>query len=140
VFRNKATSGSLTTGSFQARQDYTAASGSSPNCVAVADINGDGKADIIPTIPTSTDSYSLLINDAINASPSVPVDNNLSANTIAENSANGTTVGVTGFSTDPEGSTVSYSLSDDAGGRFAINSSTGVVTVADGFFVRLILH
>src|SRR5258705_13861003 len=26
----------------------------------------------------------------------------------------------------------SYSLSDDAGGRFAIDSSTGVVTVADG--------
>ena len=28
--------------------------------------------------------------------------------------------------------TVTYSLTDDAGGRFAINASTGVVTVADG--------
>ena len=47
-----------------------------------------------------------------------------------ENSANGTTVGVTGLATDPDGTdVVAYSLDDNAGGRFTINSTTGVVTI-----------
>ena len=33
---------------------------------------------------------------------------------------------------DATTNTVTYSLVDDAGGRFAINGSSGVVTVADG--------
>ncbi len=51
---------------------------------------------------------------------------------IVENSANGTSLGIlTG--TDPDaGDTLTFSLSDSAGGRFAINSTTGEVTVADG--------
>ncbi len=61
-----------------------------------------------------------------------PTDLALSANTVAENATNGTVVGtITG--TDPDsGDTKSYSLTDTAGGRFAINSSTGQITVADG--------
>ncbi|MFN9852676.1 MAG: Ig-like domain-containing protein, partial [Planctomycetota bacterium] len=52
--------------------------------------------------------------------------------TVAENSSNGTAVGtVTGQDID-SGETLSYSLVNDAGGRFAIHSSTGVVTVANG--------
>ncbi|MFO0180876.1 MAG: cadherin domain-containing protein, partial [bacterium] len=51
--------------------------------------------------------------------------------TIAENSANGTAVGtVTGVDAD-SGDTRTWSLIDSAGGRFAINSSTGAVTVAN---------
>ncbi len=50
---------------------------------------------------------------------------------VAENSANGTTVGtVQGYDADA-GTTLTYSLTDNAGGRFAINSSTGAITVAD---------
>ena len=67
-----------------------------------------------------------------NAAPSAPLDVNVAANTVIENAAAGTIVGVTAFSTDPEATTVSYSLTNNAGGRFAINSSTGVVTVANG--------
>jgi Cadherin domain len=65
------------------------------------------------------------VNDA-------PTDLALSANTVAENAANGTLVGtVTG--TDPDsGDTKSYSFTDSASGRFAINSATGEITVADG--------
>ena len=65
------------------------------------------------------------VNDA-------PTDLSLSANTVAENAANGTVVGiVTG--TDPDtGDTQTYSLTNTAGGRFAINASTGEITVADG--------
>ncbi|WP_337842696.1 Ig-like domain-containing protein [Rheinheimera sp.] len=68
---------------------------------------------------------------AVNDAPSTPTDANVASNTVAENAANGTTVGITASSTDPD-SSVSYSLTDDAGGRFAIDSSTGVVTVLDG--------
>ncbi|MFN9987364.1 MAG: beta strand repeat-containing protein, partial [Pirellula sp.] len=51
--------------------------------------------------------------------------------TVAENSSNGTSVGtVVGQDVDT-GDTRTYSLVDSAGGRFAINSSTGQVTVAD---------
>lgn len=61
-----------------------------------------------------------------------PTDLNLSGNSIAENAATGTVVG-TVSATDPDsGDTKTYSLTDTAGGRFAINSSTGVITVANG--------
>jgi hypothetical protein len=61
-----------------------------------------------------------------------PTDLSLSANTVAENAANGTVVG-TVSGTDPDaGDTKAYSLTDSAGGRFAIDSSTGVLTVANG--------
>ncbi|MFO0077640.1 MAG: DUF4347 domain-containing protein, partial [Planctomycetota bacterium] len=61
-------------------------------------------------------------------------DANAAANSIAENSANGSTVGITAAASDADGSnnTITYSLTNTAGGRFTINSSTGVVTVADG--------
>ena len=58
-------------------------------------------------------------------------DSDGSADTVAENSPGGTAVGVSALATDGDGSdTVTYSLSDDAGGRFAIDSATGMVTVA----------
>ncbi|MHB8973952.1 MAG: DUF4347 domain-containing protein [Pirellulaceae bacterium] len=61
------------------------------------------------------------------------IDTNAAANQVAENAANGATVGITALATDPDvGDTVSYSLDNNAGGRFAINNITGVVTVADG--------
>jgi VCBS repeat-containing protein len=55
-----------------------------------------------------------------------------SVTSIAENSSSGTVVGlVTAVDPDRTG-TVTYSLTDTAGGRFAINSSTGQITVASG--------
>jgi Ca2+-binding RTX toxin-like protein len=64
-----------------------------------------------------------------NAAPSI-VD--LSGNAVYENAANGTVVG-TVSATDPDaGDTLTYALLDDAGGRFAIDPTTGAVTVADG--------
>jgi hypothetical protein len=60
-------------------------------------------------------------------------DSNAATNAVAEGAANGTAVGVTALATDPDGSAgVSYSLDANAGGRFAINATTGVVTVANG--------
>ncbi|HVJ67155.1 MAG TPA: cadherin domain-containing protein, partial [Caulifigura sp.] len=69
--------------------------------------------------------------DEFDVSPPADVDN--VANVVAENAANGTAVGVTASAIDEDGTTntVTYSLSDDAGGRFTIDQTTGVVTVAD---------
>src|SRR5207302_1220366 len=54
-----------------------------------------------------------------------------SGGSISEGASNGDHVGITAASTDVHGGTVTFSLTDTAGGRFAIDSSTGVVTVAN---------
>jgi VCBS repeat-containing protein len=55
-----------------------------------------------------------------------------SGGSVAENAANGTAVAQLA-ATDPDtGSVLTYSLTNDAGGRFAINATTGAVTVANG--------
>ena len=52
---------------------------------------------------------------------------------VAENAVNGTAVGITAHRhRRRHGAMISYSLTDNAGGRFAINATTGVVTVANG--------
>ena len=45
VFRNTTTSGTFTSGSFDAKVDYT--TGTAPSGVAIADIDGDGKSEIV---------------------------------------------------------------------------------------------
>src|SRR5205823_9652088 len=52
--------------------------------------------------------------------------------TVSEGAATGDLVGMTAASSSVSGGSVSVLLRDDAGGRFAINGSTGVVTVANG--------
>ncbi len=59
-------------------------------------------------------------------------DSDAGANDVLESAANGATVGITAFASDADVTdTITYSLTDDAGGRFAIDTDTGVVTVAD---------
>jgi hypothetical protein len=61
-----------------------------------------------------------------------PFGAGLSHNAIAENSAIGTAVGtVSGFDIDAD-DVVRYSLLDSAGGRFAIDAVSGLITVANG--------
>ncbi len=58
-------------------------------------------------------------------------DANGAPDQVAENSTPGTLVGITAAAIDPDPSdTVTYSLDNNAGGRFAIHPTTGVVTVA----------
>ncbi|MDO7877403.1 Ig-like domain-containing protein [Hymenobacter sp. ASUV-10] len=84
-------------------------------------------------IPAASASATVNVNVTnVNEAPGAVTDVNAAANTVAENAANGSTVGITASATDPEGTTLSYSLTNNAGGRFAINASTGVVTVANG--------
>ena len=78
---------------------------------------------------TNTTSQTLTIG--VTDQDEAPDSVSLSANTVTENAADGTAVG-TVTASDPEGATLTYSLSDDAGGRFAIDADTGEITVADG--------
>ncbi|TWF54972.1 beta strand repeat-containing protein [Neorhizobium alkalisoli] len=67
-----------------------------------------------------------------NDAPTIPVDTDGAANKVDENAVAGTVVGITAHSTDRDGDTIHYSLTDNAGGRFTIDALTGVVTVATG--------
>ena len=79
-----------------------------------------------------TETIDLTNVDEFDVTPSTDTDT--TTNTIVENATNGSTVGITATAIDDDSSnnTVTYSLTDNAEGRFEINSTTGVVTVADG--------
>ena len=77
---------------------------------------------------TSTTQVTITIQGANDA----PYDLATGGMNTNENSANGTTVGGITRSDVDSADTPTYSLIDDAGGRFAIDPNTGVVTVANG--------
>src|SRR5690606_5803038 len=79
-----------------------------------------------------TQNFVIAVTDA-NEAPSQPVDIDPADNAVSEAAAPGTVVGLTAAATDPdENAVLTYSLTDDAGGRFVIDSATGVVSVAAG--------
>ncbi len=77
-----------------------------------------------------TQTFTIQLADINESGVSAITDSDVATNTILENSAPGTTVGVTAFASDADGTdSVTYTLDDDAGGLFAIGNLTGVVTV-----------
>ncbi|MDP1562665.1 MAG: VCBS domain-containing protein, partial [Pirellulaceae bacterium] len=85
--------------------------------LTVTDIRGDTDSqDVVVTINGSNDGPQLMVGY-------------LSVN---ENSANGTVVGPVMGSDVDVSNVLTYSLLDNASGRFVINSATGQITVADG--------
>jgi VCBS repeat-containing protein len=76
---------------------------------------------------SASQAFTIQVAD-VNEAPETLV---LSASEVAENATGGTVVGTVAAS-DPDAGQLTYSLTDDAGGRFAIDSETGVITVADG--------
>ncbi|WP_299768179.1 cadherin domain-containing protein [uncultured Pseudoteredinibacter sp.] len=78
----------------------------------------------------STKTFTIQVLD--DNAPIGPVsDIDSASNSVSETASTGSEVGVTGFAEDPDPSDkVSYTLFDDADGRFNINSKTGVVTLA----------
>ncbi|MFM7739588.1 MAG: VCBS domain-containing protein, partial [Planctomycetota bacterium] len=80
----------------------------------------------------TTQAFTINLTDVDEFDVGTVSDTNAATNAVNENSANGTLVGLTAFASDLDGTTnqITYSLDNNAGGRFAINSSTGVVTVA----------
>ncbi|MFO1390558.1 beta strand repeat-containing protein [Cellvibrio sp.] len=101
--------------------DYESATSHTVTVKAVSSDGSETSADFTINITNTNDN------------PVVLSDSNAALNTVAEGAANGSLVGVTALGTDADaGTTVTYSLTDNAGGRFAINATTGVITVADG--------
>jgi hypothetical protein len=88
---------------------------------------------LVATSPGGTNTRTFTI-DVVNAdeAPGALSDVDHGANSVSDNAAGGTAVGITASAVDPEGDPVIYSLSDDAGGRFAIEPDTGAVRVANG--------
>ncbi|WP_139070213.1 cadherin repeat domain-containing protein, partial [Aliivibrio fischeri] len=89
---------------------------------------------------TSQESFDITVTDADGTTPGGgdtdndvgPVtDSNAAENTLSENAEIGSVVNITGLATDPDGDEVSYKLSDAdiAKGLFAIDATTGVVTL-----------
>lgn len=99
------------------------------------DLNGNESTDQLSNVEfIRFDDRTVALNTAPpppNQPPSAIADVDASADAVAENATNGTAVGVVAASSDPEGGTVTYTLTNNAGGRFAIDQS-GVVTVANG--------
>jgi hypothetical protein len=62
----------------------------------------------------------------------VPVDTDADANAVAENAAAGTVAGLAAFAVDADSSNnaVTYTLTGNPGGLFAIDPTTGIVTLA----------
>jgi VCBS repeat-containing protein len=77
---------------------------------------------------SATRSFVIDVTD-VNEAPSVVA---LSAEVVQEGAAEGTVIGTVSASDPNSGDTLAYALTDDAGGRFAIDPDTGVITVADG--------
>jgi Ca2+-binding RTX toxin-like protein len=71
----------------------------------------------------------------VNEVPTPLVDVNAAANQVNDTAGAGTLVGLTLQSTDPDGTAMAYSLASDQYGWFAINSTTGVVSVRTGAVV-----
>jgi hypothetical protein len=117
-FTINSTTGVVTVGN-STKFDYETAAGHAYTVTAQA---SDGTL-------TNSQTFTIAVTDV---APSASADINGATNTIAEGAANGSIVGITASSTDPNGPAATYSLTDSAGGRFAINSTTGVVTVANG--------
>src|SRR5882757_7237983 len=77
---------------------------------------------------TSSQNFTIAVG---NVAPVTPTDGNAATNTVVEGAANGTAVGVTVHATDVNGGAITYSLTNNASGAFAIDPLTGVITVAD---------
>src|SRR5204862_105849 len=74
---------------------------------------------------TAAQTFSITINDLNEFSVSTPVDNDASANAVDENVAAGTVVGITAFAHDDDATnhTVTYALTSNPGGLFAIDAN-----------------
>src|SRR5207237_666067 len=76
----------------------------------------------------TTQTFTIAVTDV---APTQPTDGDAATNTSSDVAATVALVGSTPSSSDVNGGTVTFTLSDNAGGRFAIDGSSGVLTVAN---------
>ena len=81
-----------------------------------------------------TATITINLNDVDEFDVGAISDTNNTTNAVNENAATGTVVGITASASDADATnnTITYSLTNNALGRFQINSTTGVVSVLDG--------
>jgi hypothetical protein len=102
------------------------------------DAETEGAIDIVVTSTsedgsTSNETFTLAVSDINEAAVSSVTDSDTDTNEVAENAAAGTSVGITANATDSDVTdNVSYSLTDNAGGLFQIDATTGEVTTTAG--------
>ena len=102
------------------------------------DREADGASRNITVRATSSDGsftdqvFTININDLDEFDVGAVTDSDAAANAVDENAIVGTAVGVTAAASDADATnnTITYSLQDNDGGRFAIDANTGIVTVA----------
>jgi len=73
-----------------------------------------------------------LTSVTVDVGPTIPIDVDPTANTVVEGAGGGTPVGITAQASNSVFGPITYSLSSNPGGVFAIDPNTGVVTVAAG--------
>ena len=85
------------------------------------------------TNTSASQTVSIAVTDFDEFDVSAVTDIDTAINTVIETSATGTTVGISASAIDADGTTntITYSLDNNAGGRFGIDGSTGVVSVAN---------
>ncbi|MBY0248397.1 MAG: DUF4347 domain-containing protein, partial [Nitrospiraceae bacterium] len=83
---------------------------------------------------TDTATITINLNDVDEFDVGPITDINGTGNLVDENAATGTLVGITASASDADATnnTITYGLTNNAGGRFQIDSATGVVTVLNG--------
>jgi Ca2+-binding RTX toxin-like protein len=112
---------------------------SAPDFEAAADVGRDNTYDLKLSVTDGrsapvTKDIQVKVLDVDEHDVTKPVDSNTAANTVSVGTAAGTLVGVTAFAKDADATTnaVTYSLTNNAGGRFQINAATGIVSVSSG--------
>jgi hypothetical protein len=105
-----------------------------PDFEAPQNSNTDNVYDVIVRVSDGTHSVTQALSISINntndngvgaiADSDSPTPNQIAENTVGY-------VGLTAHATDSDGDTVTYSLTDNAGGRFGIDPGTGRVSVAN---------
>ncbi len=109
-----------------------------PNSETPNDTNNDSIYEVIVQVAdgvggSDVQLLNITVNDVNEYAITTISDTDTASEQVAENSITGTAVGITAFANDGDSTaTVSYSLQDNAGGRFQIDSNTGVVSVGDG--------
>ena len=107
-----------------------------PNFESPTDSGGNNVYDVVVQvsdgIATDTQAIAVTVTDFDEFDVGTVSDTDATINAVNENATVGTVVGIDASASDADATnnTITYSLVDNDGGRFAINSSTGVVTVA----------
>ena len=120
--------------SFPSGSNYSVnTSGSSIGSIGVTgtDLNATSFGNI-SGVSASNISINNHLPDIISHVITPPTDLSLSHNVLADKAQAGTVLGTLTGTDQEESAQLGYSLLDDAGGKFVVNSTTGVISVNDG--------